>query len=410
MNFPFFISRRIIREKLSKDSISKPIITVSITSIAIGIVVMIIAMATGYGLQKEIRNKMIALSGHVQLSRYDLNTSYDFEPIALGDSFIVELENSPGVLQVQKSAYKTGIAKNGVDFSGVVLKGLESEDSWQFIEPFITNGKIADFSTEKASKEAVISTNLAKKMNYSLGDKIQLHFINDQNGKGRIRNFRISGLYEVGVDDLDQMFIFCDLRQVQALNTWKEDQYAFIEIYLDDYNSIDERTDYLSGISPFYIQAKSVKDLYPEIFMWTDMFDTNIYILLIIISMVASINMVSALLITILERTQMVGVLKSLGQNDWGIRKIFIYNAFYLILRGMFWGNFIGILFCVLQSTWKIIPLDAANYHVSYVPISIGITEILILNFGTLSICALILVGPSYFVKYISPLKALKFE
>ncbi len=409
MNFPFFISKRIIRERLSKDSISKPIITVSISSIAIGIVVMIIAIASGYGLQKEIRNKMIAISGHVQLSRYDLNESYDFSPISLSDSFIFELKKKPEFIHVQKSGYKTGIAKNGIDFSGVILKGMEGPDSWQFIEPFLSEGVVPNLKGKKPSKEVVISSTLARQMNYEVGDKINLYFINEGNGNSRVKKYTISGLYEMGVDT-DKMFIFCDLRQIQNLNNWKDNEYAFLEVYIDDYKNLDARTVELAEISPFYIQSKSVKELYPDIFLWTEMFDTNIYILLVIISMVASINMISALLITILERTQMVGVLKSIGQDDWGIRKIFIYNAFYLILRGLFWGNIIGIGICLIQYHWHIIPLDPSTYYVSYVPVSIGILEILLLNIGTLLVCAFILIGPSYFIKYIHPIKALKFE
>ncbi len=409
MNFPFFISKRIIRDRLSKDSISKPIITVSISSIAIGIIVMIIAIASGYGLQKEIRNKMIAISGHVQLSRYDLNNSYDFSPINLTDSFIFELAQKPEYIHIQKSGYKTGIAKNGVDFSGIILKGMETPNSWGYIQPFLSEGMVPDLSSEKASKEVVISATLARQMNYQIGDKIDLYFINDNSGNSRVKKFTITGLYELGVDT-DNMFVFCDLRQIQNLNNWNEKEFAFLEVYIEDYANLDLRTAELSEISPFDIQTKSVRELYPDIFLWTEMFDTNIYILLVIISMVASINMISALLITILERTQMVGVLKSIGLDDWGIRKIFIYNAFYLILRGLFWGNLIGISFCIVQYYWHIIPLDASTYYVSYVPVSIGITEILLLNLGTLLICALILVGPSYFVKYIQPVKALNFE
>ncbi len=370
---------------------------------------MIIAMASGYGLQKEIRNKMIAISGHVQLSHYDLNNSYDFSPINLSDSFIYELQQNPGFTHVQKSGYKTGIAKNGVAFSGVILKGMENQDSWQFISPFLSKGKIPIQGNEKASKEVVISATLARQMNYEIGDKIDLYFINEESGNSRVKKYTISGLYEVGMDT-DKLFIFCDLRQIQNLNNWKDNEFAFLEVYIDDYEKLDLRTVELAEISPFNIQSKSIREMYPDIFLWTEMFDTNIYILLVIISLVASINMISALLITILERTQMVGLLKSLGQDDWSIRKIFIYNAFYLIIRGLIWGNIIGISICLAQYYWHIIPLDASTYYVSYVPVSITWLEILLLNLGTIFVCILILIGPSYFIKYIHPIKALKFE
>ncbi len=370
---------------------------------------MIIAIASGYGLQKEIRNKMIAISGHVQLSKYDMNKSYDFSPIHLEESLLQEIKGKDEIVHIQKSGYKTGIAKNGVDFSGVILKGMERSESWDYIQPFLSTGDVPKMTSEKASKEVVISYTLAQQMNYKIGDKIDLYFINESDGASRVKKFTITGLYELGIDS-DNNFIFCDLRQIQNLNKWKDGEFAFLEVYIDDYKNLDLRTTQLAEISPFNVQAKSVRELYPDIFLWTEMFDTNIYILLIIISLVASINMISALLITILERTQMVGVLKSLGQGDWVIRKIFIYNAFYLIIRGLLWGNLIGISLCLIQYHWHIVPLDASTYFVSYVPVSIGIVEILLLNLGTLLVCTLILIGPSYFIKYIHPIKALKFE
>ena len=411
MNYEYFIAKRIIGSKAYKSSISAPIIKIGIAAIAIGIVVMMVAIATGIGLQQKIRDKVVAFSGHVTISNYDSNTSQESVfPISMNQEFYPEFKSVEGIKHVQAVASKFGVIRTESDFEGAYLKGVGADYDWGYFKEFLVEGNLPDY-TKKRNEDVLISQYLANRLGFKVGGTFQMVFPKDDAEKlPNIITYNIVGVYNSGFQDLDAQYLIGDIRHIQRINNWKDDQIGDFEVFITNYDQLPEKGIEIYKNTPSTLNTQTITDKYASVFEWINIFDKNIYGIIGIMILVAGINMITALLVLILERTQMIGILKALGSNNWSIRKLFLYNASYLIILGLFWGNIVGLGLLFTQKYFKLFPLDPSVYYVTEAPVYISVTYIVALNLGTLILCLLMLLVPSYIVTKISPVKAIRFE
>ncbi|MCO4822816.1 MAG: ABC transporter permease [Flavobacteriaceae bacterium] len=411
MNFEYFIAKRIIGSKTYKSSVSAPIIKIGITAIAIGIIVMLIAVATGFGLQQKIRDKAVAFNGHVTISNFDSNISEESQsPISINQEFYPEFSGVDGVRHIQGVASKFGVIRTETDFEGMVLKGVGTDYDWHYFQEFIIDGRLPQFE-EGMSNDVIISQYLAARLQFEVGDSFQMYFMKaDSNKPPFIRKFDVVGIYNSGFQELDETYFLGDLKHIQRMNKWEPDQIGNFEVFIEDYNQLDVIGESIYRDTPSTLNTQTVKQKYASIFEWINIFDQNTYGIIGIMIIVAGINMITALLVLILERTQMIGLFKALGSNNWTIRKVFLYNASYLILLGLFWGNLIGLSLLFTQKYFGLFQLNPEVYYVTQAPVYINLGYILALNAGTFLLCMVMLLVPSIVITKISPVKAMRYE
>lgn len=410
MNFELFIAKRIIGNKAYKSSVSAPIIKIGIAAIAIGIIVMLIAIATGLGLQQKIRDKVVAFNGHIEITNYDTNASDESQvPISINQEFYPKFNAVEGITHIQGVATKFAVIRTETDFEGVVVKGVGSDYKWDYFKEFLVEGRVPDFSG-KRNEEILISSYLANRLGFKVGDKFQTLFGEDLNKIPRIINYEIVGIYNSGFQELDEKFCIADLRHIQRLNKWEADQIGSFEVFIEDFSEIEEKYEEVFKEIPSLLNATPVNQKYYTVFEWIKIFESNINIIIAIMIIVAGINMITTLLVLILERTNMIGILKALGSSNWSVRKIFLYNASYLIGLGLLWGNIIGLGLLFAQKHFKLFPLNPDTYYVSEAPVYLNWDYILILNVGTFVACLLMLLIPSVIISKISPVKAIRFD
>lgn len=410
MNFELFIAKRIIGNKAYKSSVSAPIIKIGIAAIAIGIIVMLIAIATGLGLQQKIRDKVVAFNGHIEITNYDTNASDESQvPISINQEFYPKFNAVEGITHIQGVATKFAVIRTETDFEGVVVKGVGSDYKWDYFKEFLVEGRVPDFSG-KRNEEILISSYLANRLGFKVGDKFQTLFGEDLNKIPRIINYEIVGIYNSGFQELDEKFCIADLRHIQRLNKWEANQIGSFEVFIEDFSEIEEKYEEVFKEIPSLLNATPVNQKYYTVFEWIKIFESNINIIIAIMIIVAGINMITTLLVLILERTNMIGILKALGSSNWSVRKIFLYNASYLIGLGLLWGNIIGLGLLFAQKHFKLFPLNPDTYYVSEAPVYLNWDYILILNVGTFVACLLMLLIPSVIISKISPVKAIRFD
>ena len=411
MNFEFFLAKRIIGSKSYKSSVSAPIIKIGIIAIALGIIVMLVAIATGIGLQQKIRDKAVAFNGHVTISSFDSNASNESEnPIELDQDFYPEFNTVEGVNHVQAIANKFGVIRTETDFEGVVLKGVGIDYNWNYFEDFLIDGQLPEYS-DKLSSEVLISKYLADRLIFKVGDSFQMLFKKEDITKlPNIMKLNIVGIYNSGFLELDKTFMIGDIKHVQRLNKWEPNQVGSFEVFIEDYSDLESKGIEIYQNTPSTLNSITVRHKYASIFEWIDIFDKNIFGIIGIMILVAGINMITALLVLILERTQMIGILKSLGSSNWSIRKIFLYNAAYLIVIGLFWGNLIGLSMLFAQEYFGLITLDPSVYFVTEAPVYLKLSHVILLNLGTFLLCLVMLIIPSIVITRITPVKAIRFE
>ena len=411
MNLEYFIAKRLITAKSRKSSISTPIIKIAIAAIAIGMIMMIISVATGIGLQQKIREKVAAFNGHIIVSNYDDNQSQvSIIPISINQNFYPNFNTVQGINHIQAVASKAGIIRTANAFEGIIFKGVGKDYQWQNLKEYLVEGRLPDFSNDLNS-QILISQFLADRLLLKVGDKCNTFFMKEQSNQlPNLRVFQIVGIYNSGFQEFDSTYIIGDIRHIQRINKWQPNQIGAFEVFIDDFSKIKEKGEEVYAQTSSTLDSKTIEEKYYYIFEWLQLFDFNIITILIIMIVVATINMVVALLVLILERTQMIGILKSLGANNWTVRKIFLYNAFYLIVRGLFWGNLIGIGLILIQQYFGIIKLNPENYYVNEAPVYLNWGYVMLLNLGTIIICLVVLLIPSYIITKISPVKAIKFE
>ncbi len=410
VNLEYFIARRVQHSTEYKNSVSAPIIKIATAAIAIGMIVMIIAVATGVGLQKKIKEKVSAFNGDVTISLYDRNNSITTtRPISIYQEFYPDFKSVPEVSHIQAVATKGAMIRTATDFEGVILKGVGNDYQWESFEEFLIEGSIPDVSQEATSKDILISDDIARRLNLKVGDKAPTYFIKE-NEEPLARAFTVSGIYDSGLAEYDTKFIIGDLRNIQKINKWNDDEVGKFEVFIENFDRIDQVGRDIYVNVPQIFDAVTIKDQYRTIFQWLALLDSNIYGIIGIILIVGIINMITALLVLILDRTGMIGLLKSLGATDWTVRKIFLYNAMALIVKGLLWGNFIGLGVVAVQYFFAPLRLDPSTYYVSEAPVYISWWQIALLNTGTLIICLLVLIIPTYVISRISPVKAMRFE
>ena len=411
MNLEYFIAKRLITAKDYKSSISAPIIKIAIAAIAIGMVMMIVSVATGIGLQQKIREKVSAFNGHIIISNYDNNQSEaTLAPIAKNQKFYPKFNSVAGISHIQAVATKAGIIRTEKAFEGIIFKGVGTDYKWDNIQEYLVGGHLPNLLSQLNS-EVVISQFLADRLQLKVGDAFNTFFIKEnQNQLPNIRRFKITGIFNSGFQEFDATYIIGDIRHVQRINKWTPNEIGAFEIFVQDFDMIQEVGEEVYQQTPSNLDAKTIIEKYSYIFDWLLLFDFNIIIILGVMILVATINMVVALLVLILERTQMIGILKALGASNWSVRKIFLYNAFYLILRGLLWGNCIGIGVLLIQKYFGIIQLNPENYYVNQAPVYFNLGYIAALNLLTVGVCFLVLLIPSYVITKISPIKAIRYE
>ena len=411
MNLEYFIAKRLITAKDYKSSISAPIIKIAISAIAIGIIMMMVSVATGIGLQKKIRDKVSAFNGQIIISNYDNNNSeVTTVPISKEQDFYPNFKSVPEVSHIQAVASKAGIIRTENAFEGIIFKGVGADYDWNNIKEYIVEGKLPDFA-KALNEDVIISRFLADRLNLKIGDQFNTFFIKEEQGKlPNSRRFKIVGIFNSGFQDFDATYIIGDIRHIQRINKWSESQVGAFEVFVKDFNEIKSTGNKIYEKTSSNLDTQTIVEKYSYIFDWLKLFDFNIVIILGVMILVATINMVVALLVLILERTQMIGILKSMGANNWSVRMIFLYNAFYLILRGLFWGNLIGISILLIQQQFGIIKLNPENYYVNQAPVYLNWIYILLLNLLTVGVCFLVLLIPSYIITKISPVKAIRFD
>lgn len=411
LNFEFFTASKLIRSKSSdkrnRNGI-RPIVNIALAGIAISVAVMIISISIVTGFQKEIREKIIGFGGHIQISNFQSTDGFEIIPISINQPFYPDLDTLEKVSNIQVYANKAGILKTKEEILGVVLKGIGNDFDWTFFKDYLVEGDTLVFNDSTKSNQVMISKKVATKMNLSVGDKFIVYFI--QNNKPRPRKFTIKGIYSTSLEGFDDLFIIGDIRHIQKLNGWGQDQVGGFEVNLKHYKDLDEVDDFIFNNIPFEYKTTTIINKNQNLFGWLDLQDINVTIIIGLMIFVSGINMASALLIMILDRTRMIGIFKTMGTTNSSIRKIFLFIAAYLMTVGLFWGNLIGLGIALAQKYFKIFTLDSETYYISHIPINIDVWSILSLNIFTLVICLIMLIAPTYIVTRIKTVDAIKLD
>ena len=415
MNTELFIAKRLYKgNQKKKKRVSTPAVSIAIAGIALGLVVMILSVSIVIGFKKEIRGKVIGFGSHIQITSFGDNNSYELNPIAVSDSLLSLITANSEIRHVQPYIIKPGIIKTDENFQGIVLKGVDDNYDWEFFKKNMVEGEIINRDDTSGVNQAIISKDIADKLHLKLGDRFTTYFVQDPI---RARRFDITGIYQTNFEDYDKLYILTDMSLLAKLNQWDDDYASGLEVLVKDYNQLDLTTQNLFFDMASHrdkldntLYARSIKDINPIIFDWLNLLDMNVWIIIILMLVVSGFTMISGLLIIILERTNMIGILKAVGTRDFNIRKIFLYLSSFLILKGLFWGNIIALIICFAQKYLHIIKLNPEVYYTSYVPIDINLWNILIINVGTLIVSMLMMIGPSYLIAKISPAKSIKFE
>lgn len=416
MNWKLFIARRIYqtKEKEGDRNVSKPAVRIAMVGIAIGLAVMILSVAVVVGFKHEVRDKVIGLGADILVTSLDVVQSYQVTPVVGDDSLISALGKMPGVKHVQRYATKPGMIMTSDNFQGIVLKGIGQEYDTTFIHRHLQEGHIPAFTDSVSSNQVLVSKTIADRLGVRVGDKLYTYYLENNI---RARRLTVAGIYQTNFSSYDDLFLLTDLRTVERLNNWEPGQVGGLEIQVTDYDLLDETNGYiLSSLDKktdkyggrYY--AQTIEEVYPQIFAWLDLLDINVWVILVLMVGVAGFTMISGLLIIILERTNMIGVLKALGADNTAIRKVFLSFAVFLIRKGMLWGNVIALTCCAVQYFFRPVRLDPAVYYIDAVPIELNLWIWLLLNAGTLVVSVLMLVGPSYLISRIHPACSIRFE
>ncbi|XOV93939.1 MAG: ABC transporter permease [Bacteroidota bacterium] len=405
MNLPYFISGRIAKNE--QGSFSSTIARIAIISIAVALSSLILAFLILGGYQNVITSKIYSFSGHVIINKYTLSNSVEETSIVVSDSLLETVKSMEGVNYVQAYAFKYGLLSTEDEVQGVLVKGIDENFDRADFEQHMIRGKFPEFPDDNYGTQVAISEKISTILKLDVGDEVTIFFVQKPL---RFRKLQITGIYETGLEEIDENIILGDIKLVRRINNWDDDQVGGLEVYLDnpDDQAIAEET--LFNKVDFDMYVQKVSDKYIQIFEWLRMLNRNVLILLVIVLFVACFNMVSILLILILERTQMIGIFKTLGASNALIRRIFLFNGLNLIVKGLLWGNMIGLSFCFAQYYFKLIPLDASNYYVSYVPISLDFGIVLFLNIMAVIVVGITLFIPLSIISRIQPVKAIRFD
>lgn len=432
MNLPFFIARRLAFAK--GKNFSRLIIRIAVVAVALSVSVMIAATALIAGFKHEISRKIFEFWGHIHISDTAYSLSFEPQPIPLKQPFYPaldtiasitytksetilgyetgrekEVRTHGGIRHIQAFAHKPGIIRTKSAMEGILLKGVGSDFDWQNLQPYLLEGRPLTLSDTAPSRDIIISRQTADRLQVGVGDKFVVHFVKENQQLRRL--FQVCGIYKTGLEEYDRKFALCDIRQVQNLLGWQPDQVAGFEIWLDDIRDIDVYNEFIyNEVLPGDLLSVTIREKFPAIFEWLQLQDYNEVVILALMLAVAIVNMITALLVLVLERTTMIGVLKALGETSARIRQIFLYHAAVITLTGMFWGNLLGLGFCFLQDKFHFIRLNEADYYLAYAPVQVEWLSVLAVNLGTLAVTLIFLILPSMAVTRVSPLRAIQFQ
>lgn len=414
MNLPYFIAQRLIKGRRHESSFSRPINVIAIIGIALGLAVMIVAVAVLTGFKKEIREKVVGFGSHIQVVNLDSNYSFETEPVSDTQDFVQEIREMPGIKHIQVFATKAGIIKSEDETQGIVLKGIDTDYDWSYFKDNLVEGTIFTVTDSARTNKVVISKSISDMLNLHVNDTFAVIFVQDP---PRMRPFVISGIYETSLEEFDKIYVFCDINQIRRLNDWADDQVSGFEIFIDDFDKLDlmamevqQAVGYRLSEDDTNFKTVSIRMKYPQIFDWLNFQDVNVIIIILLMLVVAGFNMISGLIILILEKTNMIGVLKALGSNDAVIRKVFLYQAAWLIGKGLFWGNVIGIGLALFQLHTEVFTLDPSSYYIRTIPINLELIHILLLNAGSMAAIIIMLLVPSQLISRITPVKAIRYD
>jgi lipoprotein-releasing system permease protein len=414
MNLPYFIAQRLIRGRREGTSFSRPINVIAVTGIAMGLAVMIIAVSTLTGFKKAIREKVVGFGSNIQIINFDSNLSLETIPISDTQDFVPKIKKIPGISHIQVFATKAGIIKTDEEIQGVVLKGIGSDFDWNYFRSNLVDGSVFTVTDTGRSDKVIISKKISDMLRLRTGDSFIMHFVQDP---PRMRKFTISGIYETSLEEFDKIYVFCDIGHIKKLNGWSNDMVSGFEIFINDFDNLDAMTEEVKDVIGYKmveeetkLKVVNIRKKYPQIFDWLNFQDINVIIIIFLMLIVAGFNMISGLLILILEKTNMIGVLKALGSEDITIRRVFLYQAAYLIGKGLLWGNLIGIGLAFLQLKTGILTLDPASYYIKTVPVNLELAHIVLLNAGTMAAIILMLLVPSQLISGITPVKAIRYD
>ena len=413
MNFELFIVKKIIRSRPGKKSGANALVNVSVIAISLSMAVMILSVAILTGFKKEIKDKLTGFGSHIQISSLTANSSWEAGPISIDQPFLEKLKQDPDISGIYPFATKPGIVQSGKELQGIILKGVESAYNWDFFTRNLSAGRIPDMNNPD-SLEVLISKSLARLLRVEPGMKLPTYFIQDP---PRMRPFKVCGIYETGLEEYDKVFVYCNLSQIREINNWQSGEISGFEVRLFDPAKMDRVADRIrtsvdeSTIqSDNLLQIKTLQDLAPGFFDFLSLTDTNVWVILTLMILIAGFNMISGLLIIILDRTKMIGTLKALGTNNRSMARIFLYQAVYIIGKGLLLGNLIGLTLAMVQDKFRLIPLNPQSYFVDSVPIHINPVHLLLLNAGTLALTLVMMLIPSTLLTRISPGKTLQFD
>lgn len=416
MNFVVFVAKRLFKNKGNQKGASKLAVNIATGGVAIGIAVMLISVCVVLGFKQEIKNKLIGFGSHIQIQNYQSLISSESYPIAVNDSLLRIVKSTPNIAHWERTCYKTGILKTDEQFKGILLKGVAEEFDTTFLHNSLLSGSLPSFSDQKASNEIVISETTARELKLKTGDKISAYFFD--NGI-RARRFLIKGIYQTNLSELDNNIVLTDFYTCNKLNRWNKNQCSSLNLTLKDYSTLKATTQKLarrinvelgSDIYGASFTTMSIEDLYPQLFTWLDLLNTNVWVILILMTGVAGITMISGLLIIILERTSFIGTLKALGAHDRSIRRIFLCFSLFIVGRGLLWGNLLAFLLIFIQQQFGLVTLDPQIYYVEQVPLLINWSYVLLINISTLLISICVLVLPSLLISRINPIKSIRFD
>ena len=407
MNVEYFIAKRLISAKEGNNRLSRPIIRIAILAIALSVAVMLISIGVVKGFKKDIADKVIGFGSHIQITAFSDNNSYETKAISKNQDFYPSIENEKGINHIQYFATKAGIIKTADEIHGVILKGVGSDFNRDFFNDNLVQGEVPIYNDTLTSSRVIISKKIADLLDLEIDEKLIMYFAQDP---PRVRKFVVAGIYTTELEEFDNLYVFGDIRHIQKLNNWGIDSVGGFEITIHNFEDLDAQTQMVYEKIHYDLNAQTIKEINPQIFDWLKLQDINVNVIIILMLIVAGINIITALLILILERTKLIGILKAIGQNNWSVRKVFLYNASYLIGKGLFWGNLLGIGLCLLQKYFHIISLNPSTYYMNTVPIHLPFSDVLMLNFGAMLSCILMLIIPTYLITKITPIKAIRFE
>ena len=407
MNTSLFIAKRLYNTKENNNNYTRPIIRIAILAIALSVAIMILSVFILSGFKNEISNKVFGFGGHINISKFNYNQSYENDPIYLNSDVFSKIESLDFVSSIHPFATKAGIIKESDEILGVVLKGVDKNYNWKFFDENLISGELPVFNDTTTSKNVIISKNISNKMKLDVGDDLVMYYVQKPT---RVRKFKVIGIYNTGLVEFDEVVVIGDLKHIQKLNNWQGNQVGGYEVITNNVSNIELFSEIIDENIDYDLKALDIKQKYPQIFDWLRLQDFNVLIILILMLIVGGVNMITSLLIIILEKSRLIGILKAIGATNWNIRNVFIYNSLYIIFNGLFWGNLIALTFSICQNYFDLISLDENIYFMSFVPVKIELMSLFLINIGTIVICYLILVIPSVVISKISPAKSIKFE